>query len=143
MRTSFLKRTSLILGIISGTAFLMSSTVINFQQKAPWVAPSLADTIKNPLKGQTDATAAGKKIYAMYCVVCHGEKGKGDGIAAAGLNPRPADHTSAKVQSQTDGAIYWKLTTGRAPMASYDRTLTKTQRWQVINYMRTLKSNKK
>jgi mono/diheme cytochrome c family protein len=139
MKTIFLKRTPLFLGLIAGTVLLMSSTVVSFQQKTPWVAPSSADTIKNPLKGNADATTAGKKIYATYCVVCHGDKGKGDGIAAAGLNPRPADHTSAKVQSQSDGVIFWKLSTGRAPMASYDKTLTRTQRWQVINYMRTLK----
>jgi mono/diheme cytochrome c family protein len=139
MKTIFLKRTPLFLSLIAGTVLLMSSTVVSLQQKTPWVAPSSADTIKNPLKGNADATTAGKKIYTTYCVVCHGDKGKGDGIAAAGLNPRPADHTSAKVQSQTDGAIFWKLATGRAPMASYDKTLSRTQRWQVINYMRTLK----
>ena len=128
--------------MVTATVFLVSSTEINYQAKAAWVAPASADTIKNPLKGKADAVTAGKKIYGTYCVVCHGDKGKGDGIAAAGLNPRPADHSAAKFQSQSDGAIYWKLTTGRAPMASYDKTLTVTQRWQVINYMRTLKSGK-
>lgn len=139
MKTTILKSVPLLLGLVGATAFFTSSTVIKLQQKTPWVAPSSADTIKNPLKGNADATTAGKKLYATYCVVCHGDKGKGDGIAAAGLNPRPADHTSAKVQSQTDGAIFWKLTNGRPPMASYAKTLTVTQRWQVINYMRTLK----
>ena len=95
----------------------------------------------NPLKGQPDAIAAGKKLYGTYCAVCHGNKGKGDGIAAAGLNPKPADHTSAKVQNQTDGAIFWKITNGRAPiasMASYEKTLTETQRWQLVDFIRTL-----
>lgn len=139
MKNTFYKRLPLILGLVGGTIFLMSSTEIKLQAKGPWVAPASADTIKNPLKGKADAIAAGKKIYGTYCNVCHGDKGKGDGIAAAGLNPRPADHTTAKFQGQSDGAIYWKLTTGRAPMASYDKTLTVTQRWQVVNYMRTLK----
>ncbi len=139
MKTIFLKRVPLLFGLISGTIFLMSYTEIEIQAKAPWVAPASADTIKNPLKGKADAIAAGKKIYGTYCNVCHGDKGKGNGIAAAGLNPKPADHTSAKFQAQSDGAIYWKLTTGRAPMASYEKTLTVTQRWQVIDFMRTLK----
>ncbi len=141
MKNIFNKRTPLIFTLISGTIILMSfATEIKMQQKGPWVAPASADTIKNPLKGKPDAVAAGKKIYAQYCAVCHGDKGKGDGIAAAGLNPKPADHTSAKFQAQSDGAIFWKLTTGRAPMASYDKTLTVAQRWQVLNFMRTLKA---
>ena len=135
-----MKRTFALIG---GTVMLMSFvTNTTIQQKGAWVAPASADTIKNPLKGKADAIAAGKKIYGTYCNVCHGDKGRGDGIAAAGLNPKPADHTSAKFQAQSDGAIYWKLTTGRAPMASYEKTLTLVQRWQVVNYMRTLKAAK-
>lgn len=125
-----------------GAVTLMSATKTGIEQRAPWVAPKAADTIKNPLKGNTESIAEGKKIYAMYCVVCHGDKGKGNGVAASGLNPRPADHTSAKFQAQSDGAIFWKLTTGNPPMASYAKTLTVKQRWQVINYMRTLKAKK-
>jgi len=139
MRTIFQKKLTLLIGLLGGIIFIMFTSEVKIQSKGPWVAPKSADTIKNLLKGKADAIAAGKKIYGTYCSVCHGDKGRGDGIAAAGLNPKPADHTSAKFQSQSDGAIYWKLTTGRAPMASYDKTLTLTQRWQVINYMRTLK----
>ena len=138
MRKTPFKRTLAVLSVTAGAAFLMSSTDVKIQQKGEWVAPASADTIKNPFKGKADAVAAGKKIYASYCAVCHGDKGKGDGIAAGGLNPKPADHTCAKCQKQSDGALFWKLTTGRPPMASYAKTLSATQRWQVVNFMRTL-----
>lgn len=145
MKTILSKRTPLIVALIVGTIFLMSmsATDSKLQTKDSWVAPASADNLVNPLKGQAAAVAAGKKLYATYCAVCHGNKGKGDGIAAAGLNPKPADHTSAKVQSQTDGAIFWKITNGRAPiasMASYKSTLTETQRWQLVDFIRTLKT---
>jgi len=78
-----------------------------------------------------------------YCVPCHGNKGKGDGVAAAALKPKPADHSSQKVQSQTDGAIFYKITTGRLPMAPYKDILNTTQRWQLVNYIRTLAALKK
>ncbi|NNM94215.1 MAG: cytochrome c [Bacteroidia bacterium] len=142
MRAQILKNAVSILCLAGGSALLMSTTSESKRVMAPgpWVAPKSADTIKNPFKtkGTAQAVAEGKKIYASYCVPCHGEKGKGNGVAAAGLNPKPADHTSAKFQSQTDGAIFWKLSTGRPPMASYSGTLSVTQRWQVVNYMRTL-----
>jgi len=103
-----------------------------------WVAPASAKSINNPLKGNAIATAAGKKTYTTYCVVCHGTKGKGDGIAAAGLQKQPADHTSAKVQNQTDGELFWKMSEGHSPMPPYKASLSETQRWQLVNYIRTL-----
>lgn len=103
-----------------------------------WSAPASADATVNPLKGDIASVAAGKKIYTQLCVVCHGDKGKGDGIAGASLNPHPADHSLPKFQKQSDGAIFWKISTGRPPMASYEKILTPTQRWQVVNYLRTL-----
>lgn len=140
MKSIIKHKAFLFLLISTGALTLMSSSSLKEQQKGPWVAPASADTIKNPLKGKPEAIPLGKKTYTTYCVVCHGDKGRGDGIAAAGLNPKPADHSSAKFQQQSDGAIFWKLTTGRAPMASYEKTLTVQQRWQVIEYMRTLKA---
>ncbi|MDE3212183.1 MAG: cytochrome c [Bacteroidota bacterium] len=112
-------------------------------QSKPWVAPAEASAVKNPLAGNTETLKYAKVIYVTYCTPCHGAKGRGDGIAAAGLPVKPADHTSEKVQDQTDGAIYWKMTTGRSPMPSYKTTLTDNQRWELVNYIRTLAKHKK
>jgi mono/diheme cytochrome c family protein len=113
-------------------------------QPRKFPSPASADTIKNQIKSDPASVVSGKKIYAQYCVTCHGEKGKGDGIAAPGLPKPPADHTSGFVQSQTDGALFWIITMGNTPMPSYKTSLTATQRWQVINYIRTLaKTSKK
>ena len=108
------------------------------QQKGEWVAPKTADLIKNPLKRNINATAEGKKLYMRFCKTCHGTKGKGDGIAGVNLKPRPKDFTLQKVQQQSDGAIFWKITTGRTPMAGYEKILKKEQRWQLVNYIREL-----
>jgi mono/diheme cytochrome c family protein len=60
-------------------------------------------------------------------------------MAGMSLNPRPANFATEKFQSQTDGAIYWKLSEGRPPMAGYKTMLKENQRWQLVNYLRTLK----
>ena len=58
--------------------------------------------------------ASGRALYVDYCAVCHGDGGRGDGPAAAGLTPPPVDLTRlsagnagvfplARVMSYVDG----------------------------------------
>lgn len=63
----------------------------------------------------------------------------GDGPAGEALNPKPTDFTLTTFQKQSDGAIFWKINTGRGTMANYENSLSEDQRWAVINYLRTLK----
>ena len=106
----------------------------------PWLAPASASQLKNPLAGNVSVIKDAKKNYELYCAPCHGIGGKGDGAAAASLNPKPADHTSSAVQSQADGVLFWKMSEGRGNMASYKQILTdEKQRWALVNYIRTLK----
>jgi len=107
--------------------------------QSSWKAPKEADEFVNPLNSDTSSVKRGKKIYTQMCVICHGAKGKGDGIAGVSLNPKPGNFTIERIQSQTDGAIFWKLTNGKAPMAAYKEILTETQRWELVNYIRTFK----
>jgi mono/diheme cytochrome c family protein len=108
------------------------------QSTTPWVVPKDADNVKNPLAGNTSVLPEAKALYVANCAPCHGEKGRGDGPAAAGLNPKPADHSSVAVQSESDGALFWKMSEGRAPMPAYKKIFSDQQRWELINYIRTL-----
>lgn len=49
------------------------------------------------------AGGAGASAYAMYCVTCHGPTGKGDGVASASLNPKPADFSVGAFKYDTNG----------------------------------------
>lgn len=118
--------------IVGGTAFDAA------YGQTTWKAPSSANNLKNPYAGNANATAAGKALFNQFCAICHGNRGKGDGLAGMTLKPRPANFTKNAVQLQTDGAIFWKITEGRAPMASYKSVLTEQQRWQLVNYIRQL-----
>ncbi|MEI8280416.1 MAG: c-type cytochrome [Bacteroidota bacterium] len=122
--------------MIISFAFLSGQCVA--QTKVPWQAPATANSSKNPLAGNAASLAEGERIYTRYCSPCHGTTGKGDGIAAVSLNPKPADHTSALIQNETDGSLFWKLSEGRAPMPSYKAILSDEKRWALINYIRTL-----
>ena len=107
-----------------------------------WDTPAWTDTLRNPYLGSAAITDTGKVIYNTYCTVCHGNKGKGDGVAAAGLSVRPADHTADNVQLQKDGSLYYELTNGHPPMPPFKAVLTDKQRWACINYIRVLGAKK-
>ncbi len=124
------------------SVFVSMMCVPVFAQQKVFTAPSSADAMQNPFNGNAGATTNGKATYTTYCVPCHGDKGRGDGVAAAGLSKPPADHSSAKVQAQTDGALFWKIFTGNNPMPSY-KILSQTQIWELVNYIRTLSKAKK
>jgi mono/diheme cytochrome c family protein len=141
---AFMKQRSILLFCVVFLLTVSSFLFFNFamQDSQPankeWVAPAWADTLNNPLKGNEEATQKGKEIFQNTCALCHGQTGKGDGPAGAALQPHPKNLTSEKVQSQTDGAIFWKITTGNPPMASYKDVFSETQRWQLIDYIRLL-----
>src|SRR5690606_32483886 len=55
---------------------------------------------------QDPAVAGARRIFGAQCAMCHGPAGRGDGPAAANLNPRPRDHGSKEWQaSVTDDQI--------------------------------------
>ena len=110
-----------------------------FFQQEEWKAPASADAKKNPLTADPVTIAAGKAVYVKECQSCHGKKGKGDGPNAKDLDKPAGDFTKAKMQSQTDGALFWKTSEGRKPMPMFKKKLTEEKIWQTVIYMRTLK----
>lgn len=121
----------------------IGSYKINAQESNNWIAPASSTNVKNPFFGNKVATAEGKSIYNQMCVLCHGLTGKGNGAAGLSLVKKPANFLALKVRNQTDGNIFWKITTGKAPMASYEELLTDDQRWKLVNYIRELEINKR
>ncbi len=105
--------------------------------QVPWTAPASEKGKKNPLPADAKTIEQGKKVAEVNCVTCHGPKGKGDGAAAVALNPKPADWTSKRVQAESDGEIFWKISNGRGPMPAW-RHLPENERWALVRYLRTL-----
>ena len=101
-----------------------------------WKAPASEASKKNPEKAVSDKT---KKDVQAQCSPCHGPSGKGDGPAAAALNPKPADWTSDRVQKATDGELFWKISTGRGPMPPWKDSIPEKERWEIVNYLRSFK----
>jgi mono/diheme cytochrome c family protein len=98
--------------------------------------------------GQTKGDAkAGKIKYDANCIGCHGATGKGDGPAAAALNPKPQDHTDGKTMNAlTDKYLFDIIKQGgkavqkAALMPAANKKLTDQDIWDMVAYIRSLAS---
>jgi mono/diheme cytochrome c family protein len=120
---------------------MMVVLFLSLQQQAPWNSPKEADKIVNPKPSDAASVKSGAQLYTTYCLMCHGAKGKGDGPAGVSLVPKPGNLLSPRLLASTDGSLYWKIKTGKAPMPVYE--LTDAQRWDIVNYLRELQKGAK
>jgi mono/diheme cytochrome c family protein len=121
--------------VIAASAALVGGTGLAWAQ-GEWKADAkCVASAKNAVKGVGNAQTTVK----TNCETCHGASGKGDGPAAAALPPpKPADWTSAKIQSESDAILFCKISEGRGAMPPW-KHLPEKDRWEVVNYIRTLK----
>jgi mono/diheme cytochrome c family protein len=103
-----------------------------------WLSPVPSAAKKNPTAPTQASIAAGQKIYSKTCVMCHGKSGDADGPAVIELNIHPARLSDPQLDTQSDGALFWKITTGKKPMPAYGKRLSETDRWNLVNYIRTI-----
>ncbi len=106
--------------------------------KDKWSAPAAEAQKKNPVAANESSLAAGRKIYSKTCVMCHGKTGDADGPAVIELNIHPAKLSDPKLATEPDGSLFWKVTTGKKPMPAFGKRFSETDRWNLVNYVRTL-----
>ena len=103
-----------------------------------WVVPEKYLNMKNPTDPKVDLNI-GKQLYSKHCKSCHGAEGYGDGPKAEDQDGDLGDFSTAEFQAQTDGALFYKTTSGRNDMPEYVKKMPDDEdRWLVVNYMRTL-----
>ncbi len=119
--------------LLSLFAFLFGSIAL-FAQNEPWVAPKEYQEKLSPFKFDENVVKEGKAIFLNNCKACHGDLG---GKNFLPLVPSPGDPSDEKFQKNTDGSLYYKITTGRGLMTPFKEKLTPEQIWKVIGYIRT------
>ena len=98
-----------------------------------WKVPGKAAQQQNPLREKPELAAGGRKIFDRNCVQCHGDD------THQRKNNAP-DLASAAVQQETDGALFWRISSGNARkgMPSFS-SFPDAQRWQLVLYIRSMK----
>ncbi len=89
---------------------------------------------------------SGEKIYTNYCVTCHGESGKGDGLAASALPTKPADFTDPKHATYYSdrGRMYIiKKGVKDSAMIAWEASLSGKEIFNVYSYIKSLKKGEK
>ncbi len=109
--------------------------------KFPGNPAEAALKLKNPLAGNTSVEILdlGRKKYEIYCALCHGYTGVGDGPVAPKMALKPPPLTSDKIIQMSDGGIFHIITDGQGVMSSYAYQLVdEKDRWAIVNYVRSL-----
>ena len=133
-----MKAPLIIIAIISG--FFITGFSVKFQGSKPWPVPDAAKSKKNAVANNAGSVAEGKILWNTHCKSCHGAKGLGDGTKAAQLKTEPGDFSKADVQTQTDGALFYKISEGREDMPGFKKKLADEEdRWNLVCFIRSQK----
>jgi mono/diheme cytochrome c family protein len=123
---------------LTAVLFLAASPVI---AQSDWHVDEAKANIQNPVKVDATSLKEGQILFKANCKTCHGDPGKNNGLP---LVPKPTDMSNADfLKINSDGAIFTKMTDGKNTMPTFKAVLSATQRWQIVNYIRSFDPNKK
>jgi cytochrome c5/ribosomal protein L35AE/L33A len=112
-------------------------TGLSFSQEA-WVAPNDANSKVNPVIMNSDNADLGSEIFKKNCQSCHGEPGLNNNLP---LIPPPVDITSDQMQANTDGSLFYKITTGKGGMPTFSSVLSEDERWKIVTFIKSFSSD--
>jgi len=96
----------------------------------------------NPVAADEVSIERGHTLFTINCIMCHGVTGEGNGQIAAFLANKPANLTGIITQSKSDGALFLTITNGvDGRMPPMVENLTVRDRWDLVNYIRTLEAS--
>ena len=98
-------------------------------------------TLQNPLDSTAVDLNRGKELYNIYCGICHGNKGKGQGklVKREKILGIPSYDDAGRAINA--GSIYHTIYYGKNAMGSYANQLNEEERWQVVSYVLKLKAD--
>ena len=96
-----------------------------------------SNTLTNPRPATPQVLEEGAHLYRIYCAVCHGPDGAGEGTVAEYFRRMP-DLTVPFVKRYPDGRLYTVIRQGGFEMPAYADALSADERWALVHHVRTL-----
>ncbi|QDU60873.1 hypothetical protein Pan216_17260 [Planctomycetes bacterium Pan216] len=93
---------------------------------------------RSPVSTDMPLLRTGRQQYGIYCAVCHGPSGRGNGILTEYGFVEIAKLTDPRVRSMPDGQIYHTIANGKGLMNGYGHQIPPAERWAVVAYVRAL-----
>jgi len=97
--------------------------------------------LMSPLDSTQVDYVRGGPLYAIYCAVCHGNKGDGQGNLVKREKILGVPSYADAARAITEGSVYHVIYHGRNAMGSYANQLNEEERWQVTAYVMKLKED--
>lgn len=97
-----------------------------------------AATLINPIEDSPENVERGKRMFGIYCISCHGEKGDGQGPLYVNkkYNYPPASLISEKMLANPEADIYHVITVGHGIMAEHGSMIQSDDRWKIAMYIK-------
>lgn len=127
--------------LVTTVALGMAVVLAQGAQSAPGTPNPEALKLRNPVRSDAPALAAGKRLYDAQCASCHGLTGLGDGKMGVALTPRPSNLVDPEWKyGDTDGHLFVIIRDGvrQTAMRAYGARMSPTEIWQIVTYVRTL-----
>lgn len=99
------------------------------------------ETLKSPLDSTQVDLDRGKALYDIYCAICHGNQGNGQGNLVKREKILGVPSYDDAGRAITEGSIYHTIHYGKNTMGSYANQLSIEERWQVVAYVLKLKAD--
>lgn len=96
--------------------------------------------LKNPLDSTELGKIETKALFDIYCGICHGTKGDGQGTLVKREKILGVPAYNDPGRNLTEGSVYYTIYYGKNAMGSYANQLNETERWQVVDYVMQLKA---
>ena len=106
----------------------------SFTRSQEWVVPEDKRSRLSTFAFSDETRKEGEKLYTVNCMSCHGNPGKGNYLA---LVPVPGDPATEKIQRNSDGEIFYKVSVGKGQMPSFRSVLTTDEIWKTVSYIRS------
>ncbi len=95
-------------------------------------------TTEFPVPVTKELVDRGEQRYKVFCIVCHGPVGNGDGMVVKRGFSKPPTYNDDRLRNAPVGHFYSVITNGQGKMSSYASQVPPADRWAIVAYIRTL-----